>query len=312
MDLVETATHWPGLMKQFQALGATLDEARARQFSRGLSSTRRQHDGASQLTKRQLEILQLVALGLPNRDIAKRLRLSDHTVKRHVANLLTKLGLASRAAAVAYGGTRRAALVFVRDESPWPKWATSIAVVPWLLRAKHARAGGSIFNRNPTGTPMTTRTEQLASRLEQGAKALGEFAEGLSDAQWRTKLPGDGRSVGVVVHHVATVYPIEVDLARTVASGKPIVGITYEDAIKKMNAGHATENANATKKDTLELLRRNSAGAAAAVRAFTDAELDRAAAVSLNADAPLTAQFVLEDHAVRHSYHHLAKIRAAV
>jgi hypothetical protein len=34
--------------------------------------------------------------------------------------------------------------------------------------------------------------------------------------------------------------------------------------------------------------------------------------VSLNADAPLTCQFFLEDHAVRHSYHHLAKIRAAL
>jgi hypothetical protein len=40
--------------------------------------------------------------------------------------------------------------------------------------------------------------------------------------------------------------------------------------------------------------------------------LDRAAPVSLYADAPLTCQFVLEDHAVRHSYHHLARIRAAV
>jgi hypothetical protein len=34
--------------------------------------------------------------------------------------------------------------------------------------------------------------------------------------------------------------------------------------------------------------------------------------VSLNSDAPLTCQFMLEDHAVRHSYHHLAKIRAAL
>jgi DinB superfamily len=159
---------------------------------------------------------------------------------------------------------------------------------------------------------MTTRTEQLASRLEQGARALGEFAEQLSDTQWRKKLPGDGRPIGVVVHHVASVYPIELDLARTVASGKPIVGITYEDAIKKMNAKHATDHAKTPKKDTLELLRRNSAAAAAAVRTFSDPELDRAAPVSLNADAPLTAQFVLEDHAVRHSYHHLAKIRAAV
>jgi len=32
----------------------------------------------------------------------------------------------------------------------------------------------------------------------------------------------------------------------------------------------------------------------------------------LNADAPLTTQFVLEDHAVRHSYHHLARIKAAL
>src|SRR5437016_13792138 len=90
---------------------------------------------------------------------------------------------------------------------------------------------------------MTTRTEQLASRLEQGANALAEFAGRLSEAQWRTALPGDGRPVGVVVHHVASVYPIELDLARTVASGKPIVGITYEDAIRKMNAQHATDNA---------------------------------------------------------------------
>ena len=89
-------------LQSFEALGAKLDEARARQFSRGVSSSTRQHDRALQLTGRQLEILKLVAQGLSNPEIAKRLRLSDHTVKRHVANLLMKLGLASRAAAVAY------------------------------------------------------------------------------------------------------------------------------------------------------------------------------------------------------------------
>ena len=96
---------------------------------------------------------------------------------------------------------------------------------------------------------MTTRAEQLASRLEQGADALAEFAGRLSEAQWRTTLPGDGRPVGVVVHHVASVYPIELDLARTVASGKPIVGITYEDAIRKMNAQHAADMASYLKQD---------------------------------------------------------------
>ena len=79
-----------------------------------------------------------------------------------------------------------------------------------------------------------------------------------------------------------------------------------------MNAGHARENAAVTKQAAIELLRENGAVAAAAIRAFTDADLAGAATVSLYADAPLTCQFMLEDHAVRHCYHHLAKIRGAL
>jgi hypothetical protein len=79
-----------------------------------------------------------------------------------------------------------------------------------------------------------------------------------------------------------------------------------------MNSDHAKGNDGATKSDTLAPLANNSAAAAAAIRALTDDELDRAAPVSLNSDAPLTCQFVIEDHAVRHSYHHLASIRAAL
>ncbi|HXY70598.1 MAG TPA: LuxR C-terminal-related transcriptional regulator [Gemmatimonadales bacterium] len=54
------------------------------------------------LTRRQLEILRLVAQGASNAAIARRLSLSEHTVKRHVANLLTRLGLKTRAAAAAH------------------------------------------------------------------------------------------------------------------------------------------------------------------------------------------------------------------
>jgi hypothetical protein len=63
---------------------------------------------------------------------------------------------------------------------------------------------------------------------------------------------------------------------------------------------------------TLELLCCNSREAAAAVRKFADDELDRAAPFSLNYGAPVTAQFVIEDHALRHSWHHLARIRKAL
>jgi LuxR family maltose regulon positive regulatory protein len=54
------------------------------------------------LTKREIEVLKLLSEGLSNREIAKRLFVSELTVKRHVANLLSKLDLPSRAAAAAY------------------------------------------------------------------------------------------------------------------------------------------------------------------------------------------------------------------
>jgi hypothetical protein len=79
-----------------------------------------------------------------------------------------------------------------------------------------------------------------------------------------------------------------------------------------MNRDHATEHGGATKAATLDLLAKNSAEAAAAIRAFSNEELDRAAPASLYSDAPVTCQFMLEDHAVRHSYHHLARIREAL
>jgi len=116
--------------------------------------------------------------------------------------------------------------------------------------------------------------------------------------------------VGVVVHHVASVYPIEIELAELLGEGKPITGATME-GINKMNADHASVNKNVKKHETIELLRTNSLIAAAAVRSFSNEALENAAPVSLNADAPLTAQFFIEDHALRHSYHHLAKIKAS-
>lgn len=79
-----------------------------------------------------------------------------------------------------------------------------------------------------------------------------------------------------------------------------------------LNGKHAHGAAGATKAETLELLRKNSREAAAKVRALTDEELDRAAPFSLSYGAPVTAQFVIEDHALRHSWHHLAKIRQSL
>jgi Mycothiol maleylpyruvate isomerase N-terminal domain len=152
------------------------------------------------------------------------------------------------------------------------------------------------------------RAHALAVRLEQGAQALATFAGVLSDVEWNTVVPRDGRTVGVVVHHVASVYPIEIQLAKTLAAGDAVTGVTM-DAVHEMNARHAAEHGRITRKAAIDLLRMNSAAAAEAIRALSDGELNRAAPASLYGDAPITCQFMLEDHAVRHSYHHLAILR---
>ena len=155
------------------------------------------------------------------------------------------------------------------------------------------------------------RADSLADRLEKGARALATFANTLTNAQWRARVPGDGRTIGVIVHHVASVYPLEIELAQKLAAGQPITGVTMKD-VDAMNARHAKENSEVTKEEALALLAGNSGVAAAAIRALSDEALAKAAPVSLYGNAPLTCQFLLEDHAVRHSYHHLSLMTQAL
>jgi hypothetical protein len=157
---------------------------------------------------------------------------------------------------------------------------------------------------------MTKRAETLADRIQQGARSLAKFVDGLSDEQWRTRV-ADGRTVGVVVHHVASVYPVEMQLTRAIVSGNSVEDVTW-DAVNKMNGEHAKEFADVSKEEALSLLHRNSSEAAAGVRSLTDEDLDRAAPFGLSYGAPVTAQFVIEDHPLRHSWHHLARIRTAL
>ena len=158
---------------------------------------------------------------------------------------------------------------------------------------------------------MSKRAEALAERIAQGHRELIAFVETLSEADWRTHCPNEGRTVGVLVHHVASVLPAELDLVNILASGQPITGVTIE-MVDQMNAQHAKEHANCGREETLDLLRRNSALVVSAIRELSDAELDQAAPVSLHWDAPLTAQYFIEEHPLSHPYVHLASIRAAI
>ena len=97
-------------IENFREIGADGERARAEMMLEKLGKMRTAPSAEASdgplggLTRRELEVLDLVAQGLTNRDIAQRLVLSEHTVNRHVANLLRKLGLNSRAAAASLAG----------------------------------------------------------------------------------------------------------------------------------------------------------------------------------------------------------------
>lgn len=78
-------------------LGAADDVTRARQLALALDGPE-----ASPLTTREREVLQLVSDGMSNQEIAAKLVLSEHTVHRHVANILTKLDQTSRTGAASH------------------------------------------------------------------------------------------------------------------------------------------------------------------------------------------------------------------
>lgn len=91
-------------LKSFQEIGAAAQRERVCAFIRELKTARARAAVSTpqpKLTARELDVLRLVAQGLRDREIAATLTLSEHTVHRHVANILSKLNVPSRAAAVA-------------------------------------------------------------------------------------------------------------------------------------------------------------------------------------------------------------------
>lgn len=93
-DTLGAAEQLRAALDGFERLGAAADAERVR------SRLREAADPVA-LTARQRDVLRLVAAGRTNAEIAAELRLSEHTVHRHVANILERLGVGSRAGAVA-------------------------------------------------------------------------------------------------------------------------------------------------------------------------------------------------------------------
>lgn len=95
--------------QSLHAIGALRAASRALALVREIERSGRSASGpysACRLSGREFEVLRLIAQGLTNKQIAAHLSRSEHTVHRHVANILSKLDLPSRAAAVSFAAKR--------------------------------------------------------------------------------------------------------------------------------------------------------------------------------------------------------------
>ena len=102
-DLTAARPLFADALQVYELLDATWDIGRARSRMRALGlrqgsrgGRKRPSTGWEALTRGERAVVELVAEGLSNREVAERLFLSPHTVKRHLSNAMIKLGIASR------------------------------------------------------------------------------------------------------------------------------------------------------------------------------------------------------------------------
>ena len=106
-----------GAIRQVSEGRSLLDpEVTSRVLARLRGETSEANEPIEDLTPQERKILNLVAEGLTNRQIADKVFLAEKTVKNYVSNILMKLGLSRRAEAAAYMARRRAP----RSDSHWP------------------------------------------------------------------------------------------------------------------------------------------------------------------------------------------------
>jgi uncharacterized damage-inducible protein DinB len=152
---------------------------------------------------------------------------------------------------------------------------------------------------------MMTQAQELAERFEQANNDVIAAAERYSDEQWRAHCADEERSVGVMAHHIASSHPMLIGMMQTIASGQQLPPITG-DMIHQANAAHALEHAGCSKDETLELLRRNGAEAANAIRSLSDDQLQIQVTVPFLGAQPVTLRQYIEGLVIGHIAMHLA------
>jgi hypothetical protein len=146
--------------------------------------------------------------------------------------------------------------------------------------------------------------ESLARTFERANMELVSYVEQLSDVQWQTPSEREGRTVGVVIYHIAAGYLVIGDVIHALANALPLPVQTDADSF---NAQQAEEHAECTRAEVLDLLRRNCGHVASMLRALTDEQLARTAVSPRG--RTLTIDDAVEHGLVAHLQGHFEAVR---
>ncbi len=141
----------------------------------------------------------------------------------------------------------------------------------------------------------------LASAFRADNEALIELVSGMDEREWARDCPGEGRSIGVVVQHIAEGHLIIGGIARAIAAGRPLPVQARRTAEQgaAFNARQARRLASGTRDDGLRLLRSNTERVARFIERLGDEDLRREAVGADAIERGLIGHLRGHAHAVR-------------
>ena len=152
----------------------------------------------------------------------------------------------------------------------------------------------------------TTRTAELAEQFATVNAGIIAAVSACSDEQWRQPTAEDGRTVGVVAHHVGEVNGAFAKIVETLAAGGTYTPNVSMEAVHESNAKHARDNGGTGKAETIDLLRANGDAILRVLASIDDTTLDQAAGVFGGHEMTVTQ--VLEWVVIGHTAEHLGTI----
>jgi uncharacterized damage-inducible protein DinB len=152
-----------------------------------------------------------------------------------------------------------------------------------------------------------THVQQLVSQIEAATATVAAAIEACSDEEWRIVIGNEGRSVGVVFHHITYAYPFVVDWALKLAAGEGLPAVSYDD-IHALNHQHAEAHAAVDQATTLAELQANGAAAVRELGQLSDEVLAVSTPFALIGGQAITVQQVVEWFLINHAHNHLSAI----